>query len=62
MIPGLGGKLRQIEESIDEKMLAKNKAIIQSIGNTIAYLGEEKVQKNVLILRKFLKERENERI
>ena len=39
-----------------------NKAIIQSIDNTIAYLGEEKVQKNVLILRKFLKERENERI
>ena len=31
MIPGLGGKLRQIEESIDEKQLARNKAIIQSM-------------------------------
>ena len=31
MIPGLGGKLRQIEEQIDEKQLEKNKAIIQSM-------------------------------
>ena len=31
MIPGLGGKLRQLEDSIDEKELAKNKAIIQSM-------------------------------
>ena len=31
MIPGMGAKLRQIEESIDEKELAKNKAIIQSM-------------------------------
>ncbi len=31
MIPGMGGKLRQLEESIDEKELLKNKAIIQSM-------------------------------
>ena len=31
MMPGIGGKLRQLEESIDEKELAKNKAIIQSM-------------------------------
>ena len=31
MIPGLGGKLRQLEDQIDEKMLEKNKAIIQSM-------------------------------
>ena len=31
MIPGLGGKLRQIEDQIDEKQLEKNKAIIQSM-------------------------------
>lgn len=31
MIPGVGGKLRQLEESIDEKELLKNKAIIQSM-------------------------------
>ena len=31
MLPGIGGKLKQIEESIDEKMLARNKAIIQSM-------------------------------
>ncbi len=31
MMPGLGGKLRQIEDMIDDKMLDKNKAIIQSM-------------------------------
>lgn len=31
MIPGMGGKLRQIEESLDENELLKNKAIIQSM-------------------------------
>ncbi len=31
MIPGIGGKLRQIEDQIDDKMLEKNKAIIQSM-------------------------------
>ena len=31
MMPGIGGKLRQLEESIDEKELAQNKAIIQSM-------------------------------
>lgn len=31
MMPGIGGKLRQLEDSIDEKELAKNKAIIQSM-------------------------------
>jgi signal recognition particle subunit SRP54 len=31
MLPGVGGKLKQLEDSIDEKMLAKNKAIIQSM-------------------------------
>lgn len=31
MIPGIGGKLRQIEESLDENELIKNKAIIQSM-------------------------------
>ncbi len=31
MMPGLGGKLKQIEDSIDEKVLEKNKAIIQSM-------------------------------
>ena len=31
MIPGISGKLRQIEEQIDEKALEKNKAIIQSM-------------------------------
>ena len=31
MIPGLGGKLREIENQIDEKQLEKNKAIIQSM-------------------------------
>lgn len=39
-----------------------NKAIIQSIDNTIVYIGVEKIQKDVLILRDYLKERENERI
>ena len=31
MMPGLGGKLKQIEEQIDEKALERNKAIIQSM-------------------------------
>ena len=31
MIPGLGGKLKEIENSIDEKELEKNKCIIQSM-------------------------------
>ncbi|MBQ8615554.1 MAG: signal recognition particle protein [Clostridia bacterium] len=31
MIPGISGKLNQIENQIDEKMLEKNKAIIQSM-------------------------------
>lgn len=31
MIPGIGSKIRQLEESIDEKTLSKNKAIIQSM-------------------------------
>ena len=31
MIPGIGGKLRQIEESLDENELQRNKAIIQSM-------------------------------
>lgn len=31
MLPGLGGKLAQIENQIDDKMLEKNKAIIQSM-------------------------------
>lgn len=31
MMPGIGGKLRQLENSIDEKELLKNKAIIQSM-------------------------------
>lgn len=31
MIPGLSGKLREIENQIDDKMLEKNKAIIQSM-------------------------------
>ena len=31
MIPGLGGKLNEIEKQIDEKQLEKNKAIIQSM-------------------------------
>ena len=31
MMPGLGGKLKQIEDQIDDKMLEKNKAIIQSM-------------------------------
>ena len=31
MIPGIGGKLRQIEENLDENELQKNKAIIQSM-------------------------------
>ena len=31
MLPGIGGKLKQIEDQIDEKMLEKNKAIIQSM-------------------------------
>lgn len=31
MLPGIGGKLRQIEDSIDENELQKNKAIIQSM-------------------------------
>ncbi len=31
MIPGIGGKLKQIEDQIDDKMLEKNKAIIQSM-------------------------------
>lgn len=31
MIPGVAGKLRQLENSIDEKELLKNKAIIQSM-------------------------------
>ena len=31
MIPGMSGKIRQIEENLDEKSLAKNKAIILSM-------------------------------
>ncbi len=31
MMPGIGGKLKQIEDSIDDKVLEKNKAIIQSM-------------------------------
>lgn len=31
MLPGLGGKLQQIENQIDDKILEKNKAIIQSM-------------------------------
>ena len=31
MLPGIGGKLKQIESQIDEKQLEKNKAIIQSM-------------------------------
>ena len=31
MMPGIGGKLKQIEDQIDDKMLEKNKAIIQSM-------------------------------
>ena len=31
MLPGVGSKLKQIEEQIDEKQLEKNKAIIQSM-------------------------------
>lgn len=31
MIPGISGKLKQIEDQIDEKQLEKNKAIIQSM-------------------------------
>lgn len=31
MIPGIGSKLRQLEESLDENELLKNKAIIQSM-------------------------------
>ena len=31
MMPGIGGKLKQIEDMVDEKMLDKNKAIIQSM-------------------------------
>ena len=31
MMPGLGGKLKALENNIDEKQLAKNKAIIQSM-------------------------------
>ena len=31
MMPGIGGKLKQLEDQIDDKMLEKNKAIIQSM-------------------------------
>ena len=31
MMPGIGGKLKQFEDQIDDKMLEKNKAIIQSM-------------------------------
>ncbi len=31
MMPGIGSKLKQIEDQIDDKMLEKNKAIIQSM-------------------------------
>ena len=31
MMPGIGGKMKQLEEMVDEKMLEKNKAIIQSM-------------------------------
>ena len=31
MLPGIGGKLKQIESQIDEKQLERNKAIIQSM-------------------------------
>ena len=31
MMPGIGGKLKDIENQIDEKQLEKNKAIIQSM-------------------------------
>ena len=31
MMPGLGGKMKQLEDMVDEKMLEKNKAIIQSM-------------------------------
>ena len=30
-MPGIGGKLKQLEDQIDDKMLEKNKAIIQSM-------------------------------
>lgn len=31
MLPGIGGKLKQIEDQIDEKQIERNKAIIQSM-------------------------------
>lgn len=31
MLPGVSGKMKQLEDSLDEKMLLKNKAIIQSM-------------------------------
>ena len=31
MLPGIGGKLKQIEDQIDEKQMERNKAIIQSM-------------------------------
>lgn len=31
MMPGVGGKMKQLEDMVDEKMLEKNKAIIQSM-------------------------------
>jgi len=39
-----------------------NKAIIASIENTISYIGEENIQKDILVLKDYLKEREHERI
>lgn len=39
-----------------------NKAIIMSIDSTIEYIGEDKIQKDALVLKNYLKERENERI
>lgn len=39
-----------------------NQAIIQSIDNTISYIGEENIQKETVLLRNYLKEKTDERI
>ena len=39
-----------------------NKTIIASIVSTVSFLGEKKIQKDVLLLKEYLKERENELI
>jgi len=39
-----------------------NKTIIASIESTVSFLGEKKIQKDVLLLKEYLKERENELI